>query len=277
MPAPDDRATAFRCTVIYNLGGGDAGAAPRWTSRTLIPTLASFAPVRALAARRGWHIEAWLYDDGARGPLEECEGHWRPAVGALAFAPGLVPSRAASVAAFNAYVRPLERAFRTRSKAVTHRRTILTWAVWKGVLHDLLPMSGRKRTYRELAHHLVRIQEAMLEAVQGIEFTIEQPVKPPEDSITRPQQVADYAGTVRQRVHDWWAGHEKTDPAAKQIVQTYFGEQPLSVLLERCAWHSAQHTRQLQLLLTRMSIEPAGALTAEDLKGLPLPEKVWED
>ena len=143
--------------------------------------------------------------------------------------------------------------------------------------NDLLPMSGRKRTYRELAHHLVRIQEAMLEAVQGIEFTIEQPVKPPEDSITRPQQVADYAGTVRQRVHEWWAGHEKTDPAAKQIVQTYFGEQPLSVLLERCAWHSAQHTRQLQLLLTRMSIEPAGALTAEDLKGLPLPEKVWED
>jgi hypothetical protein len=133
MPALDDRTTAFRSTVIYNLGGGDAGAAPRWNPRTLIPTLASFAPVRALAARRGWNIEqmieAWLYDDGAAGPLEACQGRWRPAVGALAFAPGLVPSEAASFAAYNAYVRPLERAHRTRSKAVTHRRTILTWAI----------------------------------------------------------------------------------------------------------------------------------------------------
>ena len=117
----------------------------------------------------------------------------------------------------------------------------------------------------------------MLEAVEGIEFSIEQPVKPPEDSITRPQQVADYAGEVRQRVHDWWARHEKTDPTAKQVVQTYFGAQPLSVLLERCAWHSAQHARQLQFLLSRMGIEPDQPLTAEDLKGLPLPEKVWED
>jgi hypothetical protein len=148
MPALDDRTTAFRSTVIYNLGGGAAGAAPSWNPRTIIPTLASFAPIRALAARRGWNIEAWLYDDGARVPLEACEGRWRPAVGALAFAPGLVPSEAASLAAFNEHVRPLERAFRTRSKAVTHRRTILTWAIWKGVLHDLLPMSDdRVRAY----------------------------------------------------------------------------------------------------------------------------------
>jgi hypothetical protein len=47
MPALDDRTTAFRSTVIYNLGGGAVGSAPSWNSRTLIPTLASFAPVRA--------------------------------------------------------------------------------------------------------------------------------------------------------------------------------------------------------------------------------------
>jgi hypothetical protein len=148
MPAPDDRSSAFRSTVIYNLGAGDAGADPRWNPRTFIPTLASFAPVRALAARRGWQIDSWLYDDGAAGPLEACQGRWRPAVGALAFAPGLVPSEEASLAAFNTFVRPLERAQRTRSKAVTHRRTILTWAIWKGVLPTLLPMSDdRVRAY----------------------------------------------------------------------------------------------------------------------------------
>ncbi len=48
---------------------------------------------------------------------------------------------AESVEAFNAHVLPLERARVTRSKYATHRLTVLTWAVWKGVLHELLPMS----------------------------------------------------------------------------------------------------------------------------------------
>ena len=143
--------------------------------------------------------------------------------------------------------------------------------------NDLLPMSGRKRTYRELAHHVVRIQEAMLEATEGVEFTIEQPVVPPDDSISRPVHIAEYAASTQKRLREWWAKQEKTDPACKQVVKTYFGDQPLSVLLERCSWHSAQHTRQLQYLLGRMGIEPNQPLTAEDLKGLPLPEKVWEE
>ena len=50
-------------------------------------------------------------------------------------------SVAASVAAFNRHVLPMERAHRTRGKYLTHRRTVLTWAVWKGVLPQLLPMS----------------------------------------------------------------------------------------------------------------------------------------
>jgi uncharacterized damage-inducible protein DinB len=143
--------------------------------------------------------------------------------------------------------------------------------------NELLPMSGRKRTYRELAHHLVRIQEALLEATEGVEFTIEQPVKPAEDSLTRPQQIADYAAGVQRRLREWWAKQEQTDPNCRKVVKTYFGEQPLAVLLERCSWHSAQHTRQLQFLLGRMGVEPNQPLTAEDLKGLPLPEKVWEE
>jgi hypothetical protein len=38
-------------------------------------------------------------------------------------------------------VLPMERAHCTRRKYATHRLTVLTWAVWKGVLKDLLPMS----------------------------------------------------------------------------------------------------------------------------------------
>ena len=141
MPA-SDREVAFRSTVVYNLGA--AGADPRWKCRILIPTLASFAPLRAYATRRGLAVDHWFFDDGAPGPLEACQGRWRPAVGALAFAVrpgGSVPSVEESVAAFNQFVRPLERAAGTRSKYVTHRLSILTWAVWKGCFASLLPMS----------------------------------------------------------------------------------------------------------------------------------------
>jgi len=34
--------------------------------------------------------------------------------------------------------------------------------------------------------------------------------------------------------------------------------------------------RQLGAVLERFGIEPDGRLAAEDLKGLPLPERIWE-
>ena len=142
MPPPSDRTTAFRSTVVYNLG--QAGADPRWNCRTAIPTLATFDPIRAFAARRGLSIEAWLFNDRALGPLEACQGRWRPVIAALAFDPraqGGVPSIAASNAAFHAHVGSLSRVQGTRSKSVTHRLSILTWAIWQGCLADLLPMS----------------------------------------------------------------------------------------------------------------------------------------
>ena len=36
---------------------------------------------------------------------------------------------------------PMERAHGTRRMYATHRLTVLTWTVWKGVITDLLPMS----------------------------------------------------------------------------------------------------------------------------------------
>ncbi len=72
MPAPSERMAAFRNTVVYNLGAGAADDV-RWNTRTTVPTRATLAPVRALAARRGWDIEAWLFNDGARTALEAAE------------------------------------------------------------------------------------------------------------------------------------------------------------------------------------------------------------
>ena len=45
-----------------------------------------------------------------------------------------MPTMEESLAAFVRHVMPMERARRTRQKYATHRLTVLTWAVWKGVL-----------------------------------------------------------------------------------------------------------------------------------------------
>jgi hypothetical protein len=59
-------------------------------------------------------------------------------------------------------------------------------------------------------------------------------------------------------------------------VPTSYGTQELHEVFERSTWHSAQHVRQLADVLDRFGIAPEGRLTAEDLKGLPLPERIWE-
>ena len=86
--------------------------------------------------------------------------------------------------------------------------------------------------------------------------------------------IARYADDVIGRIDAWWRSLE--DQSGRQPVKTYMGEQPMHQLFERSAWHSAQHARQLVALLDRYGIEADGSLTAEDLAGLPLPERLWE-
>ena len=73
--------------------------------------------------------------------VEACEGRWKPAVQALAARPNDVPSVSEPVAAFNALIRPMERAAHTRGKYKTHLLSVLIWAVRKGILSQSLPIS----------------------------------------------------------------------------------------------------------------------------------------
>ena len=66
------------------------------------------------------------------------------------------------------------------------------------------------------------------------------------------------------------------DKSCRQKLKTYYGMQSMHQLFERTTWHSAQHARQLVAVLGRFGIEPNVRLTAEDLAGLPLPERLWE-
>lgn len=101
-------------------------------------------------------------------------------------------------------------------------------------------------------------------------------MKPVPAHITTPGALAAFQDSVRGRFNDWWcAAGSAADFAAPANV--YYGEQTLHEFFERSAWHSAQHTRQLQLLIETLGIAPNHQLVKADLAGLPLPENVWDD
>ena len=91
-----------------------------------------------------------------------------------------------------------------------------------------------------------------------------------------PADIATFELSVLERFNAWWrTSGDKTDYAAPANV--YYGEQTLHEFMERSAWHAAQHTRQVQLLLETLGVAPDRPLAKEDLAGLPLPENVWDD
>ncbi len=135
----------------------------------------------------------------------------------------------------------------------------------------------RKRSYRELSHHIFRLADGFLE------ITIEAGESLERDHLNAPapeamrsfEDIAGYSDRVRRRLTRWWEA--EIDRALTRTVPTYYGPQVLHHVLERITWHTAQHVRQIAAQLSGMGIAPNGPLTADDLAGLPLPEKVWDD
>jgi hypothetical protein len=89
------------------------------------------------------------------------------------------------------------------------------------------------------------------------------------------EDIARYGESVLARMQAWWK--DTPDRSCSRPMDTYFGRQPMHVVLERTVWHPTQHTRQLMLILDTLNIEPDRRLTGADLAGLPLPDKVWDD
>jgi len=133
---------------------------------------------------------------------------------------------------------------------------------------------NRPRILRPFIHHIFRIGEAFLIAYGGEEYNNSIANTEPSDAIQTPAQVAAYGHEIRDRLTAWWSTN--TDRNLEKKISTYYGEQSAHDVFERTVWHSAQHTRQLAAVLERCGIAPERPLTLEQLKGLPLPEGLWE-
>ena len=138
------------------------------------------------------------------------------------------------------------------------------------------PFRNRNRPIRVLAHHVFRIVEGFLESMHdGKLLTYERIMEDAPPALRSGEDIARYGEAVLARAQEWWRSYP--DRACQRPMQTYFGEHPVHVVLERSVWHPAQHTRQLMLILETLGIRPDRPLSAADLAGLPLPEKAWDE
>ena len=137
-------------------------------------------------------------------------------------------------------------------------------------------IDNRDRSIRLLSHHIFRIGEAFLEtALDDVEYrTNNANVPPAQGSCMTGVAIAAYGDGIIERIENWWA--RLADKTCRQKVKTFYGTPPMHQLFERSTWHSAQHARQIIDVLERCGIEPDSRLTANDLAGLPLPERIWE-
>jgi glutaredoxin len=128
---------------------------------------------------------------------------------------------------------------------------------------------------RGLAHHVVRIVESFLDAAEKPEELSYESTMRGTHEVIPGQDVIEYGSAVLARFHAWWKNCADREGHAR--MSTYWGEQSTHEVLERTTWHSAQHTRQLMVVLESLGRPIDRPLGESDLQGLPLPTKAWDD
>jgi glutaredoxin len=129
------------------------------------------------------------------------------------------------------------------------------------------------RAGADLAYHVAAIVDGFLDAAGGGELTFEHFLRTPSgDARERDALVRRLAESARAL--EAWSRRGASD--RPESVRTYYGVQPLHGVLERTAWHVAQHVRQLESLVREAGLAPDAPLGAAELDGLPLPEGVWD-
>jgi hypothetical protein len=141
-------------------------------------------------------------------------------------------------------------------------------------LETLLP--NRPRSWRVLMHHVFQIAVAYLDLEeQGLTLSYERLMRPPPPAMRTSAAIADFGDGVRGRFGGWWRRAAGGD--FRRPVPTYFGETSRHEMFERTVWHMAQHTRQVASLLEQAGIVPDRPLSRDDIRGLPLTERIWDE
>ena len=129
-------------------------------------------------------------------------------------------------------------------------------------------LPNRDRTCLGLANHIVEIAAGYLQVAAGSPFDARTSASAADRDLA-PEALAGRCAEIVEAL-------AAEQPVADAPVAAFFGPTTLHWVLERCAWHAAQHVRQLAMMLTQLGIVPDRPLGDADLAGLPLPAAVWD-
>jgi DinB family protein len=131
----------------------------------------------------------------------------------------------------------------------------------------------RNRTLRNLGYHVFRLSLAFVDGMDMGEFPESWLLDQAPDDLPDGPAIARYGALVRGRISGWFEG---ASPAEfERVIKVYYGPQSGHDLLERTAWHAAQHLRQLYALAERLEIAPPVPMPVDAFQGLPLPDALW--
>ena len=130
------------------------------------------------------------------------------------------------------------------------------------------------RTVIDIPFHIAQIAAGFLDAATDGELTYQHFERRPCGSQRAATAVVSEIHAVHTRFSAWRAEYSAGNGA--KALRTYYGAQPLASVMERTAWHMAQHARQLEHVLVSHAVQPSSPLGDRELAGLPLPEGVWD-
>jgi len=131
----------------------------------------------------------------------------------------------------------------------------------------------RARPLRDLAYHVFRLALACVDGMDLGELPERWLEERAPADLRDGAAVARYGALVRGRIAGWFEGAAPGEFA--RTIAVYYGPQSGHDLLERTAWHAAQHLRQLHVLVGRLGVVPAAPLPVDAFAGLPLPDALW--
>ncbi|MDC1067345.1 DinB family protein, partial [Alphaproteobacteria bacterium] len=143
-------------------------------------------------------------------------------------------------------------------------------------LDIILP--GRPRSYRQLLYHIFNIPEVFLNYFQNeTPYTYEALLSILPDRMKDKSDLYDYAKDIKLKFESWWS-NEGINFDFEKPANVYYGKVSFHEVLERTAWHSGQHCRQVELLLKeKLNITPKFALNESLFSGLPMPSNIWDN
>lgn len=135
------------------------------------------------------------------------------------------------------------------------------------------PVPERPRTNRQLSYHIFQIPESVLESIENGLKDTRDISSASYDHLQSKDDVLAYADAVIARLERWRTTVDKSWFGS--TMATYYGAQPAMHVLERGTWHSGQHARQLDLVVSSLTGAPL-AIPPAAYAGLPMPEGIWE-